>query len=82
MNDLPGAVIHPNGKDLASAGFLIKLNHLECQMITRRASTAIVIVTSASIIPASVVSTSTTGRADDASIRLKGAGWGGLCLNR
>ncbi len=51
-------------------------------MIARRTSASIVVI----VIPTTAIFSTAigpaTGRADDASIRLKGAGWGGLCQNR
>ncbi|MBL1170833.1 MAG: hypothetical protein D8M55_00105 [Chloroflexi bacterium] len=79
MQDLPGAVIHPDGKDLAGTAFRVIFNHLKCQMIARCTSaTAIVVI----VIPTAFLSasfTSSTCGANDASIRLKGTGWGSLC---
>jgi hypothetical protein len=80
MQDLSGAVIHPDGKDLAGAVFRIMFDHLECQVIAGRTSaTAIVVIVIATtaFLPAATVIAAACG-ADDAAIRLIGTGRGGL----
>jgi hypothetical protein len=79
MQDLPGAVIHPDGKHLAGTAFRIIFNDLECEMIAGCASATaiVVIVISTAFLSTSFISS--TCCANDASIRLKGTGWSRLC---
>jgi hypothetical protein len=84
MQNLSGAVIHPDGKDLASAVFCIMFDHLECQVITRCTNTStivVIVISTTAFFPAATI-IAITCRADDAAIRLIGTGWGGLRQDR
>jgi hypothetical protein len=84
MQNLSSAVIHPDGKDLASAVFCIMFDHLKCQVITRCTNTptiVVIVISTTAFFPAATV-IATACCADDAAIRLIGTGWGGLRQDR
>ena len=80
VQNLSGAVIHPDGKDLAGAVFRIMFDHLECQVIAGCTSTTaiVVIVISTTAFFAAATLIATACGADDATIRLIGTGRSGL----